>query len=118
MSGGSIKYTPIKEIIKDDAKDGDYNFYGLIYDASLPMLEENSDNYMCSIKLIDREVNWISHKNSLNREILTLFIKSTSKENMPFVHCVGDIIRVHRAVYVIFLFKLISFKIMFVICLI
>lgn len=101
MSGSTIKYTLIKDIIKPDAKEGDYNFYGLIYDASLPLQEDNSDNYMCSIKIIDKEVNWISNKNNLDRDILTLIIKSTSKENLPFVHCVGDIIRVHRAVYVI-----------------
>ena len=104
MSGGNIKYSPIKDIIKEDAKEGDYNFYGIIYDASLPFLEENSDNYMCSIKIIDKEINLISHKNSLNKDILTLIIKSTYKENLPFVHCVGDIIRVHRAVYVLYIF--------------
>jgi len=100
MSGGNIKYTPIKDIIKNDAKDSDYNFYGLIYDASLPLKEENSDNFMCSLKLIDREVNWISHRNSLDKDILNLIIKSSSQENLPFIHCVGDIIRVQRAVYV------------------
>ncbi len=100
MSSGNIKYTTIKDLVKDDLKDGDYNFYGIIYDASLPILEENQEKYMCSLKLIDKDVNWISHKNSLNNLIVTLYIKSNSKENLPFVHCVGDIIRVHRGYYV------------------
>jgi Telomeric single stranded DNA binding POT1/CDC13 len=96
MSGANIKYSTIKQF----KESGDYNFYGVIYDASLPKKEENSDNFVCCLKIIDPQVNCLNYKTNINDNCINLFIKSLSKENLPFIHCVGDIIRVHKGVYV------------------
>ena len=48
MSTNKYKYSTINEMVKD----GDYNFYGIIYDASFPLQEENPQNtYVCYLKL-------------------------------------------------------------------
>jgi hypothetical protein len=94
------KYSTINEIMKD----GDYNFYGIIYDASFPLQEENTqnqqNNFICYLKLIDPTVNCITNPFDLNEELIHLIIKSNSRDNLPFTHNIGDIIRVHRGVFV------------------
>ena len=96
MSGANQKYTKIKEI----KEDGQYNFYGIIFDASLPKEEDTSDNYMCCLKIIDQQVNCLNNKTNLDDSLIHLFIKSPSKEQLPFIHCVGDIIRVQKGTFV------------------
>jgi hypothetical protein len=76
---------------------GEYNFYGVIYDASFPLEETNSGKYSCTIKLIDQNVNCLSKE--FNDNIMYLTIKSSEKENIPYVHHIGDIIRIHRGFY-------------------
>lgn len=100
MSGNKITYSNIKQL----SKQGDYNIYGIIYDASLPTKEDNSNYFMCTLKLIDPQVNCISNKNNLNKEILNLIIKSEKQEFLPWIHCIGDIIRINRGVFVSTLF--------------
>jgi hypothetical protein len=106
------KYNTINEM----KTDGDYNFYGVIYDASFPVQEDNKQNpyankdnqnpvYICYLKLIDPTVNCITNPFDLNEEIIHLIIKSSCKENLPYLHNIGDIIRVHRGVFVIKLNK-------------
>ena len=103
-------------LINEMKTDGDYNFYGVIYDASFPAQEDNKQNtyankddknptYICYLKLIDPTVNCITNPFDLNEEIIHLIIKSSSKENLPYLHNIGDIIRVHRGVFVIKLNK-------------
>ena len=87
---------------------GEYNFYGIIYDASFP-LEENSplesdkkknvSKYSCILKLIDLTTNCLTHQNNFNDNVIYLIIKSSEKENIPYVHHIGDIIRIHRGFY-------------------
>lgn len=100
MSGANkYKYSTINEITKD----GDYNFYGIIYDASFPLQEETQNgqtNFICYLKLIDPTVNCITNPYDLNEELIHLIIKSNSRDNLPFTHNIGDIIRVHRGVFV------------------
>lgn len=93
------KYTPFKDMTVD----GDYNFYGIIYDASFPLQEEAPNSYICYLKIIDPDINCLSNPHDLNEELINLVIKSTCKENLPFVHGIGDVIRVHRGVFVIIL---------------
>jgi hypothetical protein len=90
------KYSSLNEM----KEPGDYNFYGIIYDSTFPTLEEKENLYKCTIKIIDPDVNCLTHPTSLNENILLLNIKSNSKENMPYIHSIGDIIRVHRGNYV------------------
>ena len=96
-----IKYT----LLKDIQEQGEYNFYGIIYDASFPKISEKSEksqqssiNFECSIKLIDQNINSLEYPDSteFNNNIKTLIIKSNYKEQIPFIHTIGDIIRVQH----------------------
>ena len=105
MSSNKITYTQINNFTSND----DYNFFGIIYDATFPTLEDNPNTYICSVKVIDyfKYESTKTQKIQIDQvqidEMINLVIKSTSKENLPYIHCIGDIIRVHRGVYVLFL---------------
>ncbi len=90
------KYSEIKDILTYD----NYNFYGIIYDASFPTTDDTPNTYVCNIKLIDTDTNCLTFPNSLNQELVTLIVKSNTKDNLPYIHNVGDILRVHRAHFV------------------
>ena len=55
----TIKYTPFNEMIEP----GEYNCYGIIYDASFPQNQDQSQGgiikYECILKLIDQYINCI-----------------------------------------------------------
>ena len=84
---------------------GEYNCYGIIYDASFPQNLEQSQStgtkYECTIKLIDQYVNFLNCNDisSFNNNIITLIIKSQFKEKIPYIHTIGDIIRIHSGIY-------------------
>ncbi len=97
MSTLRYKYVPLKEMTQNG---GEYNFYGVIYDATFPVFEEKDGQYQCSIKIIDPDVNCLIYPNTLSENIINLVVKSSEKENLPYIHSVGEIIRVHRGIYV------------------
>ena len=99
------KYTPF-----DDMKEqGEYNFYGIIYDASFPKEEDNFailpgtkeplPKYSCVLKLIDQTTNCLTNPANFNENVIILIVQANEKENLPYVHQIGDIIRVHRGLY-------------------
>ena len=104
MQSNKYRYSTFNEMTKPS----DYNFYGIIYDASFPLLEDKQDQnsqnsqsrYECTIKLIDKDINCLNNPKDLNDNVINLIIKSTNKESMPYIHSIGDIIRVHRGNYV------------------
>ena len=85
--------------IKSFSNQGDYNFYGIIYDATFP-IQEDSTTYTCSIKIVDPEMNLLTNPKDFNEQVINLVVKSSSIDALPFIHKIGDIIRVHRAVFV------------------
>ena len=95
------KYSTFDEL----REQGEYNFYGMIYDASFPEEEiqndskKSSSKYVCVLKLIDQSTNCLSNPSNFNDSIIYLVIKANEKENVPFVHHIGDIIRVHSGLY-------------------
>ena len=97
----SIKYTKLSEM----SESGEYNCYGIIYDASFPQIQEQSQQgaskYECTIKLIDENINFLncSDISTFNNNIITLIIKSQYKEKIPYIHTIGDIIRIHSGIY-------------------
>ena len=93
----TIKYK--YSIFSDLVEQGEYNFYGVIYDSSFPLEEEKTGKYSCTIKLIDHSTNCLSNPNDFNDNIICLTIKSSDKENIPYIHQIGDIIRIHRGFY-------------------
>ena len=78
---------------------GEYNFYAVILDSTFPLEETNSKKYSCTLKLIDQTTNCLTNPNDFNDTIIYLTIKSSEKENIPYIHHIGDIIRVHRGFY-------------------
>lgn len=95
-----IKYTPFNEMTEP----GEYNCYAIIYDASFPQNQEQSQGggtkYECILKLIDQHINFINTSDlSPNNNIITLIIKSHIKEKIPYIHTIGDIIRIHSGIY-------------------
>lgn len=91
------KYTSLKDI----QVNGDYHFYGIIYDASIPTQDEVPNQYICTLKLIDQDINCISFPDSLQEELIYVILKSNSKENLPYIHTFGDIIRIQRGKFVL-----------------
>lgn len=94
------KYSSLNEL----SKSGEYNFYGIILDSSFPVQIKNNEKeekgyYECSLKIIDPHINCINNKEDFNEKVINVIIKASDKENIPFIHCVGDIIRVHRGIY-------------------
>ena len=84
----------------------DYNFFGVIYDASFSIIEDPSSPspyYEITLKLVDPSMNCLTLPSSPNKNvndcILTLIIKSNLKECMPYIHSIGDIIRVRHGSY-------------------
>ena len=96
-SNHSLKYK--YSTFEDLNEQGEYNFYAIIYDASFPLEESNTLKYSCTLKLIDQTTNCLSNPNNFNDNIIYLTIKSSEKENIPYIHHIGDIIRVHRGFY-------------------
>ena len=99
------KYTPFDEM----KEQGEYNFYGIIQDANFPKEEENFTilpgtkeplpKYSCILKLIDQTTNCLTNPTNFNENVITLVIQANERENIPYVHQIGDIIRVHRGLY-------------------
>lgn len=88
------KYSTFKELIEP----GDYNFYGIVIDATFPIKVFDNDNdyhLECYLRLIDTTSKITPDmKDSIN-----LIIKSSTIDKVPFIHRIGDIIRVHRGIY-------------------
>ena len=93
----SIKYK--YSIFSDLIEQGEYNFYGVIYDSTFPLEEATTGKYSCTIKLIDQSTNCLSNPNDFNENIIYLTIKSSEKENIPYIHNIGDVIRIHHGFY-------------------
>ena len=89
------KYTTFEDL----KEQGEYNFYAVIIDASFPLEEATTSKYSCTLKLIDQTTNCLTNPNNFNDNIIYLTIKSSEKENIPYIHHIGDIIRVHRGFY-------------------
>ena len=76
------------------------NFYGIIVDATFPCKEEVEDTvYVSTIKVIDHTINFTNDPIEVSNHMIYITIKSDLLEYLPFVHNVGDIIRIHRGTY-------------------
>lgn len=67
------------------------DFYGVIIDATFPYKREK--NFICSLKVIDPTLN----PKTGSQPYATVVIYAQRFEDLPIVHRVGDIIRIHRA---------------------
>ena len=89
------KYTDFMDIKEEK----DYNLYGIIFDSTYPTKEnEHDSNYIVAIKILSPEYNWINI-NNFQDNTFHVILKSTNKEDTPFINKVGDIIRIQRGIY-------------------
>ena len=96
------KYTNLIDLKNDNKK---YNLYALIYDATFPSFDDSPTQYVCTLKIMDNFLNRPQFSNNFDDEVVTLVFKSTSRDNLPFSHHVGDIIRIHRGIFVIIIYN-------------
>ena len=80
-----------------------YHFYGVIYDATYPNPLDNNNEYICSLKVIDETINYKINQANFNDSVINVIIKSNSKDNLPYITAIGDIIRIHRGHFVIYI---------------
>ncbi len=72
-----------------------YNFYAMIIDATFPY-KTNKEFYICSMKIVDPTLHAKGAKAS-DKDFATLVLYAKRFEDLPIIHRIGDIIRVHRA---------------------
>lgn len=65
------------------------HFYGVIIDATFPY-KVNAERFICSLKVVDPTLH-------AKGQYASVVIYATRFEDLPIVHRLGDIIRVHRA---------------------
>jgi len=65
------------------------HFYGVIVDATFPY-KVNADRFICSLKVVDPTLH-------AKGGFASVVIYANKFEDLPIVHRLGDIIRVHRA---------------------
>ena len=78
-----MSYTTKYKFTKfDDMKfDGEYNFFGIIFDAAFPIFSETPyPHYECTLKLIDDSIDFSN--DFLDEDYITLIIKSQNKEEI------------------------------------
>jgi len=68
------------------------HFYGIIIDATFPY-KVHADRFICTLKVIDPTL----HPKTGKQECAQVVIYAKRFEDLPIVHRLGDIIRVHRA---------------------
>lgn len=88
------------ENLKDLSEKRDAYFYGMIVDSTFPCKEDESDGvFVTVLKVIDHSQNFLNEP-ELSKNMVYVVIKSDLFESLPFSHNIGDIIRVHRGIYV------------------
>lgn len=87
----SLKYEYVELNKASLTRAVDVNFYGVIVDATFPY-KINSNRFICSLKIIDPTLN-PKNKEGWAQAI----IYANRFEDLPIVHRIGDIIRIHRA---------------------
>ena len=81
------------ELNKTSLTSGDQNnhFYGVIVDATFPY-KVKADRFICVLKVIDPTLN-----PKTKQDYAQVVIYANRFEDLPIVHRIGDVIRVHRA---------------------
>lgn len=73
------------------------HFYAVVIDATFPY-KTNQERYICSLKIVDPSLYLKSQKGTGDSsDYATLVLYAKRFEDLPIIHRIGDIIRVHRA---------------------
>jgi hypothetical protein len=79
------------------AKPDSLNFYAVVIDATFPY-KTSQDRYICSLKIVDSSLYIKGQKGTGDgSDYATLVLYAKRFEDLPIIHRIGDIIRVHRA---------------------
>ncbi len=62
------------------------HFYAVVVDATFPY-KTNKERYICSMKVIDQST----------KDYINLVLYAKRFEDLPIIHRLGDVIRIHRA---------------------
>lgn len=68
------------------------HFYGVIVDATFPY-KVKADRFICSIKVMDPTLN----SKQKTADYAQVVIYANRFEDLPIIHRLGDVIRIHRA---------------------
>jgi len=85
-SGQRYTYTALNNVAV--SSNAEHHVYGVIIDATFPY-KVSKDRFICSLKIVDNTHN--------GKEHASVVIYAKRFEDLPIVHRVGDIIRLHRA---------------------
>lgn len=73
------------------------HFYAVVIDATFPY-KTNEERYICSLKIVDPSLYLKKEKGTGDSsDYATLVLYAKRFEDLPIIHRLGDIIRVHRA---------------------
>nr|AAC27615.1 alpha telomere binding protein [Oxytricha trifallax] len=73
------------------------HFYAVVIDATFPY-KTNQERYICSLKIVDPSLYLKKEKGTGdNSDYATLVLYAKRFEDLPIIHRLGDIIRIHRA---------------------
>lgn len=73
------------------------HFYAVVIDATFPY-KTNQERYICSLKIVDPSLYIKGQKGTGDgSDYATLVLYAKRFEDLPIIHRIGDIIRVHRA---------------------
>ena len=73
------------------------HLYAVVIDATFPY-KTNQDRYICSLKIVDPSLYIKSQKGTGDAsDYATLVLYAKRFEDLPIIHRIGDVIRVHRA---------------------
>lgn len=89
-SNNKYDYTELSKT-SVSSSDNNNHFYGVIIDATFPY-KVKQDRYICVLKVIDPTLN-----PKTKQDYAQVVIYAKRFEELPIVHRIGDIIRVHRA---------------------
>jgi hypothetical protein len=89
-AGQRYSYTQLSNVALTSS--AEHHVYGVIIDATFPY-KVNKDRFVCSLKVVDNSLNGAGK----SADYASIVIYATRFEDLPIVHRIGDIIRVHRA---------------------
>ena len=87
-SNSKYEYVELNKAPLSSSSD-QYHFYGVIIDATFPY-KVSADRFICSLKVVDPTL----HQKGAYASVV---IYANKFEDLPIVHRLGDIIRIHRA---------------------
>jgi len=88
VSGQRYAYTSLNNVPLSSGPNVEHHIYGAIIDATFPY-KVSKDKFICSLKIVDN-----THS---GKDYASVVIYAKRFEDLPIVHRVGDIIRLHRA---------------------